>query len=179
MDTNHFAESDTLQNFYNRQDLSEWRKSGVSDKIVALNVMSLSGTEPHDYLFYALPNSERRNDGRVRDKWLRTYAHCEAGGFWVSGVDVLTGEEAQWGQFKPKRPRRYKDKSKGFGPGAKEKIIKYEAPPKAATEIFALKVDLRLWQAIGEQYGVELTENIEITEDGRAVGFWQWIIDHS
>ena len=147
---------------------NEWvNLSAVDPELTSLNVVSLSGFEPYDRLLYALPDSERRNDGRIRDKWLRRYAHTEHGGWWCNGVDVLTGEDAIWGQFKPDRPRLSFDRRKS---------IKYEAPPKQSTGIFASKVSLSIWQAIALRYNVPLPENIVVTPEGRALGFWAWII---
>ena len=117
----------------------EWvNKSAVDPDLTSLNVVSLSGYEPLDYLLYGLPNSERRNDGRLRNKWLKRYAHTEPGGWWCNGVNVLTSEDSQWGQFKPNEPYTYKIEK--LSPGSKTKAIKYEAPARVPTEAIALKV---------------------------------------
>ncbi|MEL6499862.1 MAG: plasmid replication protein, CyRepA1 family [Cyanobacteria bacterium J06623_1] len=157
------------------QHLQEWLDSAVDPELARLNVESLSGFEPYEKLLYALPDSERRNDGRLRDRWLKRYSQVEQGGWWVSGVDVLTGEESLWGQFKPDIPKT-STKEKGFGRPAKVKTIKYEAPPKASTEIIALKVTLPIWEAIASRYDVPLPEDITVTKEGRALGFWAWVI---
>ena len=137
---------------------SHWNEwvidSAVDPELTSLNVVSLSGFEPYDRLLYGLPDSERRNGGRLRDKWLRRYAHTEHGGWWCNGVDVLTGEDAVWGQFKPDLLYKYEEKPKGFDSAskAKSKILKYEAPPKVPTEITALKVNFRLtWNIVRNQ----------------------------
>jgi hypothetical protein len=168
----HIQESDWL----------EWIKgSAVDPELTSVNVVSLSGFEPYDHLLYALPDSERRNDGRIRDKWLKRYAHCENGGWWVSGVDVLTGEDSQWGQLKPNVPYRYQETYKGFArrfEQSQNKLIKYEPPKNVPTEIFALAVPLHLWKAIALRYDIPLPLNIVITESGKALGFWAWVIDN-
>ena len=85
--------------------LTEWRESSVDDKLTALNLLSLQGTEPKNHLFSFLPNSERRNDGRVRDKWLHRYAHTEAGGYWISGLDPHNNwQKWDYGRFKTRSP---------------------------------------------------------------------------
>ena len=141
---NHFSSSFTISESH----WNEWvMDSAVDPELTSLNVVSLSGFEPYDRLLYALPESERRNDGRLRDKWLRRYAHTEHGGWWCNGVDVLTGEDALWGQFKPNISYQYQNKSK-----AKIKNIKYEAPPQVPTEIIAFKVNFWLtWNIIRKQ----------------------------
>ncbi len=40
----------------------EWLNSGVDEEIIALNVKSLSGTTPYEYLLYS-PKISRRNEG--------------------------------------------------------------------------------------------------------------------
>ncbi len=167
----HIQESDWL----------EWIKgSAVDPELTSVNVVSLSGFEPYERLLYALPDSERRNDGRIRDKWLRRYSHCEQGGWWVSGVDILTGFDSQWGQFKPDCPYQYQEEYRGFDPQskAKNKIVKYEPPKNVPTEIFALSVPLHIWKAIALRYNIPLPVDIVITEDRRANGFWAWVIEH-
>lgn len=161
----------------------EWLDSTVSRDLINLNVKSLANFEPYDYLLYALPDSDRRNDGRLRDNILRRYSHLAFGGWWVSGVDLLTGEDSYWGQFKPDRPYYREEKPKGFDSlsqakrvTAKNKIIKYEPPKNVPTEVFALKMPLYLWQAIALRFDVPLPEKIAVTSDGRALGFWAWVI---
>ena len=177
---NHNLQQRSLQSNLKPEHLQEWLDSAVDPDLVKLNVKSLSGFEPYEYLLYGLPDSERRNDGRLRDKWLKRYHHVEHGGWRVSGVDVLTGDDADWGQFKPDRPYHYIEQPKGFGPASKSKnkTLKYEAPPKVPTEIFALKVTLPIWKAIAKRYDVELPENILVTDNGRAFDFWAWVIEN-
>ncbi|MDJ0596395.1 MAG: DUF3854 domain-containing protein, partial [Pleurocapsa sp. MO_226.B13] len=161
-----------------RKHQKEWTRSGVDPQIINLNVVSLKEGEAYERLLYGLNRSERRNDGRLRDKWLKRYGHLEYGGWWVSGVDVLTESDAEWGQFKPNKAYQEREKPKGFGltQKTKNKTLKYEAPPKVPTEIFALKVNLPIWFQIANRYDVELPEDIIVTDDGRALGFWAWVI---
>lgn len=153
--------------------LREWKASGVDEEVTKLNVVSLQGTSPSEYLLYS-DSIPRRNDGRISEGFLQRYAHTDAGGWWCSGIDVLSGEEDIWGCFKPDRPRSDRDK-----------IIKYEHPPKTATSLFALKVPFGLWQEIAQRAGVEInTEDVDypsgtfgerFSADG---GFWQWLSNH-
>ena len=142
---------------------------------------SLDGDDIYDYLTWHLVNrgiSESgilRNDGRLRDNWLDRYRHCELGGWWCSGIDVLTGEGSDWGQFKPDNPRTYKE-NKGFGQTL-TKTIKYESPPKAPTEIYALRVPLHIWEKVAELNNVSMPENIVCDKKtGEAIGFWSWVV---
>ncbi|MEL6579506.1 MAG: plasmid replication protein, CyRepA1 family [Cyanobacteria bacterium J06621_12] len=145
--------------------LREWQASGVDEELANLNVVSLQGNSPAEYLLYS--NSiPRRNDGRISEGFLQRYAHTDAGGWWCSGMDILHGDEDIWGCFKPDQPRNRDNK-----------VIKYEHPPKTATGLFALKVTRNLWQKIADRAGVKV-ESEAINRKSADLGFWQWIIDN-
>ncbi len=132
----------------------EWLNSAVSQSIIDLNVVSLQDFEPYDRILYGIAQSDRRNDGRIRDRLLKRYQHTEKGGWWVSGIDLFTGEDSSWGQFKPDIPYRYREKiGKGFSCDRyKNKLIKYETPKNVPTELIALKVSfLDSWNIVKNQ----------------------------
>jgi hypothetical protein len=149
------------------KSLDEWRQSAVDETLTKLNVVDIEEIQPYEYLLYsdALP---RRNDGRLRDRILKRYRHLEHGGWWCSGINVLTGEADLWGCFKPIKPQRSRDD---------RKLIKYEHPPKIETGIFALRVPLHIWRRIADRYGVPLlsTDIIQALPD---FGFWSWVLAH-
>jgi hypothetical protein len=121
----------------------EWLDSAVSQSIIDLNVSSLSGFDPYDRILYGISRSDRRNDGRIRDKLLKRYQNLEEGGWWVSGKNLFTGDDSIWGQFKPDIPYSYQGKNKD---------IKYEAPKSVPTEIIALRVSyLETWNIVKSQ----------------------------
>jgi hypothetical protein len=134
----------------------EWQHSAVDSEIIRLNVRSLSDNLPYEYLLYS-DQISRRNDGRLRDNWLNRYRHIEHGGWWCSGVDVLTGKDDLWGCFKPNKPRRAHDD---------RKLIKYEHPPRTETGIFALRVPLHIWQNIAQRYGQKVSSQEEYRSSG-------------
>ncbi|MDJ0537411.1 MAG: DUF3854 domain-containing protein, partial [Microcystis sp. M53603_WE2] len=141
--------------------LEEWRGSGVDAELIHLNVTSLAGLSPSEYLLYSqeLP---RRNDGRVRDDILKRYEHISQGGWWCSGIDLLTGNYDLWGCFKPDFPRLSLDKAKP---------IKYEHPPQTPTGVFALRVPLKIWQRIAQHISINiLTEEVDNKQED--LGFW-------
>ena len=140
----------------------EWLDSGVEPEIVELNVKSLSGLASYDYLFYS-PQISRRNDGRLRDGELKRYRHLEAGGWWCSGINLLTFEDSLWGCFKPNKPRL-----DGNG-----KTVKYEHPIKTTTEIFALRVPAHIWQWVARRYDIALPDGYKNLSHA---AFWQWVI---
>ncbi|MDB9496964.1 DUF3854 domain-containing protein [Spirulina major CS-329] len=143
--------------------LQEWAASGVDHELTQLNVRALTGNSSYDYLFYAdtLP---RRNDGRLRDRILNRYHHLDQGGWWCSGVDLLTGNEDLWGCFKPITPRHSADR---------RKVIKYEHPPQAETGVFALRVPLHIAQKIAARY-----DHPYDAATHSDTAFWQWFADH-
>ncbi|MEM9922318.1 MAG: plasmid replication protein, CyRepA1 family [Cyanobacteria bacterium P01_D01_bin.50] len=143
--------------------------SGIDLHLAKLNFRSLEDKAAYDYLFISefIP---RTNTGIVKSKWLQRYAHVNPGGWWCSGVDVLNNwHMMEWGCFKPNQPRI----------NEKGKPIKYEHPPCTPTRIFCLRVPLQLWQEVAKRYNVQLPENITIAEDGAAIGFWKWVMEHN
>ena len=100
---------------------------------------------------YGLERNDRRNDGRLSDKWLKRYAHLIDGGWWCGTLNVSNFSESEWGCFKPYNPR------KDF---YKNKIIKYEHPPKVPTEAFLLKVPSPIQLKIAHKWNVELDEKL-------------------
>ncbi|TAF57055.1 MAG: DUF3854 domain-containing protein [Oscillatoriales cyanobacterium] len=140
-------------------------QSGVDAELVRLNVVALDGTEAYDYLCYS-DKLSRRNDGRLSGGMLKRYAHVEAGGWWCSGTNVLTGTDDLWGCFKPEQPRIAPDR---------DKPIKYEHPPKVETGVFALRVPVTLWRQIAERSGLTFDEQwIDTTRHD--FGFWSWLV---
>ncbi|MHC5917786.1 MAG: DUF3854 domain-containing protein, partial [Nostoc sp.] len=159
---------------------SHWQEwvigSGVDPKLTALNVRSLSGTSIYEYLLYALPQTARRNDGRLRDGYLKRYAHAEAGAWWVSGLDPLNDWLAMdWGRMKPDYPRLEWDKTTQQ---QTQKPVKYESPPKTPNRVTYLRMPLHLWRLVSLRYNVPMPEHITITDQGEALGFWAWVMAH-
>ncbi|HEY9300246.1 MAG TPA: plasmid replication protein, CyRepA1 family, partial [Phormidium sp.] len=134
----------------------------------SLCVTSLQGESIYNYLCYSaeLP---RTSAGRLSLGFIKRYAHATYGGWWCNGVEPDTGEAIEWGCFKPNQPRL----------GAKNKLIKYEHPPKIPTRAFFLPVTLQIWLKIAERFNLVIPQNIEIAETGEALGFWAWVITQS
>ena len=147
--------------------LQELQESAIADEIIRLNFKSLEGQTPYDYLLYS-PELNRTNTGRVSLGTLNRYAHVEHGGWWTNGIDVLSSKDSQWGTFKPDNP--HFDISKG-------KYVKYEHPFKVPTEIFALRIPVRIWEVIARRYDVELPDNYHDVVNSPGI-FWKWVIDN-
>ncbi|MEM1368907.1 MAG: plasmid replication protein, CyRepA1 family [Cyanobacteria bacterium P01_H01_bin.15] len=149
------------------EHLSEWAQSCVDEQLTRLNVIPLQGQLALEHLLYA-ESLPRRNDGRVSERLMERYQHAEQGGWWCSGVDVLTGTPDMWGCFKPDTPRLDRDR---------RKVIKYEHPPKVPTGLFALRVPRHIWERIAERYNVKLRDK-DIDSEQPDLGFWTWFLAH-
>ncbi len=146
--------------------------SCIDPELIALNYYHLEGDKPLERLFVS-DQIPRRNTGQVSHSFLKLYRHVSAGGWWCSGVDVLNKfDDELWGQFKPNKPRLSLDKGK---------IIKYEAPPKFPTSIFALKLPPNLWDKIARRYGILRYLSplaLRLRDRKHSISFWEWLIDH-
>ena len=153
--------------------LTEWLKSSVDEQLTTLNLISLSGLTTYEYLLYGLPDSERRNDGRLRDKWLNRYASLEDGVWWVSGLDPLNNwSKMVWGRCKPDNPRII---------GSKSKPIKYESPPKVGNRVTYFNVPQHIWDKVAQRYGIKrylspLSQRL--TARTNPLCFWEWVQQH-
>ncbi|MDZ7965868.1 MAG: plasmid replication protein, CyRepA1 family [Nostoc sp. DedSLP03] len=156
-----------IESDYQTKHLQEWQGSGVDEEIFHLNVRSLYGTTPYEYLLYS-PKISRRNDGRLRDRDLKKYQHIELGGWWCNGVDPLNDYKLMmWGCFKPNHPRRDRQKI--------HKLIKYEHPYREETRAFFLLVPNRIWVKVSNRSGIPITED-DLKHPG---GFWHWVWQHN
>jgi hypothetical protein len=169
--------------------LNEWLSSAVDPEIIRLNVESLEGSEALERLTENALESIGRGQKAPHSfqyatapvgKILNRYSDMSSEGWWASGIDILTGEDSQWGCFKPDKPRISQEKLKP---------IKYEHPAKTPTEIFTLKVSDHIWQAIAEKQGIAPycllpTKNTDTPplyknlSDTPGVTFWQWVLDN-
>jgi len=126
--------------------LNELRNSCIDPDLAALNFESIDGPAVYERLCYS-PKLERLNTGRLSQKWLNRYSHCEAGGWWCSGLDPLDNwQPMSWGCFKPDSPKQDYQK-----PG---KFIKYEHPAGTETRAFFFSPCLsQSWRITRQQKG--------------------------
>ena len=97
----------------------EWRKSGIAESLINLNLEILTTEEIAEWFFQYLPHSARRNDGRIREGYLRAYANPLLGGWGIKGYDPTNlEEEPELRTFKANNRRLDKN----------GKPIKYDAP---------------------------------------------------
>jgi hypothetical protein len=158
---------DIQGSIFEAKHLTEWLDSGIDIKIFTLNVKSLSGTAPYEFLIYS-DNISRRNDGRLREGDMRRYSHLEHGGWWCNGIDPLNDYKLMiWGCFKPNKPRR--DQKKIY------KFLKYEHPPREQTRAFFLQITKEHWAKISDRCGIPITDE-DLQHPG---GFWHWVWLHN
>lgn len=147
--------------------IHELKQSEIAPDIGKLNFATLSPDDCYESLLYGLSRDARRNDGRLRDGWLRKYRHLDDGGWGFFGIDLLTGEDAPWGCVKPNTPR-IKDNGKPQ---------KYEHPPKVPTEVFAPRVTRHIWRWVARRNGVPCLRLEDIPSEEISKEFWQWVKD--
>lgn len=155
--------------------LTEWSDSSVDEQLTTLNLISLSGFVTYDYLLYGLDSKERRNDGRLRDKWLNRYAAiAEGDSWWVSGLDPLNNwQKMIWGRLKPDNPRII---------NSKNKPIKYESPPHVANRVTYFDIPQHIWDKVAQRYGIKrylspLAQRL--TARTKPLCFWEWVQQYS
>jgi Domain of unknown function (DUF3854)/Origin of replication binding protein len=155
--------------------LTEWLNSSVDEQLTTLNLISLSGFVTYDYLLYGLDSKERRNDGRLRDKWLNRYAAiAEGDSWWVSGLDPLNNwQKMIWGRLKPDNPRII---------NSKNKPIKYESPPHVANRVTYFDIPQHIWDKVAQRYGIKrylspLAQRL--TARTKPLCFWEWVQQYS
>ncbi|BAZ47254.1 hypothetical protein NIES4102_43000 (plasmid) [Chondrocystis sp. NIES-4102] len=168
--------SDHKQQLLNQLTFAEYQElqcgSGIHPDIIKLNFFHLEGNTALDRLFIS-DKLKRINTGAVSYNFLKRYRHIEAGGWWVSGIDVLNNYyDDLWGQFKPTNPRLSADKGK---------IIKYEGPPKHPTGIIALKVSRRIWHAVARLNNIKLFLSplaLRLSSRATPISFWSWVVNN-
>jgi Domain of unknown function (DUF3854) len=143
-----------MTNFSEKQ-LKELVASAIDSELAELNIDPLDSDRALDDIFYALPLEERKNDGRVSDKWLRKYEHVRKhGGLSFHGMNPIDGSRSDCISFKPDRP---------LSPDRK-----YEQPPHSQNQVFYPAVTDRIWQLVADRFGVPKSNN-------KFENFWQWV----
>jgi hypothetical protein len=74
-----------------------------------------------------------------------------------------------WGCFKPDFPIC----------NEKGKLVKYEHPLKTSTRAFFLRVPLHIWRKVARHYNKPMPDNVVVTPDGEALGFWAWVLENN
>ncbi len=102
-----------------KKAVEEWNRSCIAPSLIKLNLEILTEEEIAEWYFQYLAHSARRNDGRIRDGYLRAYRNPLRGGWGIKGRNPTNLDaEPELRVFKPDYPRIGKD----------GKEIKYDAP---------------------------------------------------
>ena len=174
MDTKSFFPKNTLQNFYNPQHLEEWRKSGISDNLTALNLYEPSQDEIADFYFQHLPHSARKNNGQIRTGYLKAYDKPLQGGWAILGYDPFNlNAEPEIRCFKPDRPRIGQD----------GKAIKYDFPKNGTQAPIFPRINYETAEAVFRTSGLsvlQLSEKYAFQEIGQDIDEtqeckWFWL----
>jgi hypothetical protein len=150
-----------MSNFTDKQ-LKELEASAIARDLADLNILALEGDRALDAIFYSLGSEERKNDGRVSDKWLRKYEHVRKhGGLAFYGVAPITGERSECISFKPTVP---------LSPDRK-----YEQPPQSQNQAIYPAVNYRVWKLVCDRFGVAMPST-DCNPDDIATEFWIWML---
>lgn len=140
---------------FNEKQLQELAASAIASDLAQNNVFQVNGEQAQFLMFQFLTPEDRRNDGRVRDKWLSKYETIlKHGGMAFHGCDPLTDQRTDCISFKPNQP---------LSPDRK-----YEQPPKSENQAFYPRVTDRVWQLVSDRFGVPMP----VDDD---VNFWPWV----
>lgn len=148
----------------------ELQASAIAPEIAKLNFVEIpenfdiDNNEAAELLLYGLDNKDRRNDGRLNEKYNHIAQNLGAGGWWCGTLNP-DGTPSQWGCFKSNNPRKDRD----------GKIIKYETPPKVPTQPFFLKIDSLHWQKIAVNAGLETPDLEGLPDESIPHEFWSWV----
>ena len=71
-------------------NVEEWVGSGIAPSLIKLNKKILNEEEIAEWYFQNLPSSARRNDGRIREGYLKAYKDPLRGGW---GIFLDHGQE--------------------------------------------------------------------------------------
>jgi Domain of unknown function (DUF3854) len=150
---------------------NEFQLSTIDSDIIGLNFRSV-GQE--DAFHLLIPAPERRNDGRLTDRYLKTFNRLEAGGWSCNGINLVTMNLSEWGCLKPNEP---------WWNEAKQKDIKYEHPHGIPTELFCLRVTYQIGLKIAKAQGLEieakyLNRMVDVDSTHEDLTFWQWVKDN-
>lgn len=71
----------------------------------------------------------------------------------------------------------FKKESKGFGKATTTKVEprRYHQPIGKPLEILFARVTLPIWEEIAAKAGLSMPTDIEVDDEGAAIGFWEWV----
>jgi putative DNA primase/helicase len=144
---------------------TELDQSAIAADIADLNIRYLEQEHALNELCWGLESEDRRNDGRVRDRWISQYNHVQQGGLAFYGVDPLTGERTSCLSFKPLHPKPER---------------KYENPPKVSAQAIYPAVTYHVWQLVAQRFNLPLPSDVTIANPkAEAKEFWLWVIQNN
>lgn len=158
---------------------SEWQTSGIEQSLIDLNLLPLEENAIADWYFQYLPQSARRNDGRIRSGYLKAYATPLQGGWAIAGYDPTDWQaEPEIRCFKPDIPRISKD----------GKPIKYDFPKNAKHNPILPRVSYHIASLVFRQAGLNFLKLVEtyapveidqgVHENAECPWFWQAVADN-
>ena len=159
--------------------IEEWQQSGIRQSLISLNLKTLASDAIAEWYFQYLPRKARRNDGRIRDGYLRTYDLPMKGGWGIEGYDPTeTAAEPELRCFKPDFPRI----------ALEGKPIKYDMPQNAPHNPILPRVSYEIAMQVCRNAGVNFLEQTQkyapnelitgINDWDECPWFWPMVLDN-
>lgn len=156
----------------------EWIESAIAPSLIELNLKSLEEEDIAEWYFGNLPPSARRNDGRIRDGYLKAYREPLKGGWGIEGYDPTDlSAEPELRSFKPNSPRIGKD----------GKSIKYDIPKNAKHNPILARVSYEIARLIFRASGLDFHEltrkyapeelNRDLEDNAECPWFWRAVLE--
>lgn len=157
----------------------EWQQSGIHPSLISLNLKTLASEAIATWYFQYLPQKARRNDGRIRDGYLRAYSEPLKGGWGIEGYDPTDWDsEPELRCFKPDFPRI----------GSDGKPIKYDLPKNAQHHPILPRVSYEIASEVCRNAGVNFLEQTRkyaptelltgVDEKAECSWFWSMVRDN-
>ncbi len=159
-------------------NVEEWVGSGIAPSLIKLNKKILNEEEIAEWYFQNLPSSARRNDGRIREGYLKAYKDPLRGGWGIEGYDLTDLEaEPELRTFKADHPRIGKD----------GKPIRYDAPKNSQPNPILPRVSYVIASKICRKAGVNFLAMIQkyapmesltgVDDEAECRWFWKMVIE--
>ncbi|MDJ0536606.1 MAG: DUF3854 domain-containing protein [Xenococcaceae cyanobacterium MO_207.B15] len=159
-------------------NVKEWNQSAIAPSLIKLNLEILTEEEIAEWYFQYLRNSARRNDGRIRDGYLRAYKDPLRGGWGIKGRNPTNLDaEPELRVFKPNYPRI--DKS--------GKEIKYDAPKNSKHHPIFPRVSYEIAAKVCRKAGVSFLAMTQkyapgelitgVDDEAECKWFWAMVLD--